>query len=311
MTKFPQARLHTLNFTPLGYIMYTMNRKRTVAIVVDSAASTPPAFRDSPATFAVPMLVRVGDDTYRDGVDLSASDFYAMQRRRDVPTSTSAPPPAAFLEAFEDALDKADAALCITVSARFSASAAAAETARVRLLERRPNADVRILDSQTAIGAQGLIATEALRIANTGADLDAVERAALKVRERVRLLAYVDTLRYLWKGGRVPAVAHLATSALRIKPVFELRRSETTPLARPRTARRAVARLLELTRERAPAGVPLRVSIMNAAAPERADMVAAAVRREYDCAELYQSEVTPVMGAHIGPGMVAVAFWGE
>ena len=187
----------------------------------------------------------------------------------------------------------------------------AAETARVRLLERRPNADVRILDSQTAIGAQGLITTEALRIANTGADLDAVERAALKVRERVRLLAYVDTLRYLWKGGRVPAAAHLATSALRIKPVFELRRSEITPLSRPRTARRAAARMLELMRERAPAGVPLRVSVMNAAAPERADMVAAAVRREYDCAELYQSEVTPVMGAHIGPGMVAVAFWGD
>ena len=257
------------------------------------------------------MLVHVGDDTYRDGVDLSASDFYAMQRGGDVPTSTSAPPPSAFLDAFERATEIADAVLCITVSARYSASAAAAETARARLLERRPDADVRILDSQTAIGAQGLIATEALRAADTGADLDAVERAALAVRERVRLLAYVDTLRYLWKGGRVPAVAHLATSMLRIKPVFELRRSETTPLARPRTARRAAARMLELMRERAPAGVPLRVSLMHAAAPDRAAQIAAAIRREYDCAELCQSEVTPVMGAHIGPGMVAVAFWGE
>ena len=258
----------------------------------------------------VPMLVHVGGDTYRDGVDLSASDFYAMQRR-GARTRTSAPSPGAFLEAFERASEIADSILCITVSAEYSASAAAAETARLRFLEERPDADVRILDSETAIGAQGLIAWEAGRVASSGADLDAVERAALIIRERVSLLAYVDTLRYLWKGGRVPVIAHLATSVLKIKPVFELRRSKVTPLARPRTPRRAVARMLELMRERAPTDMPLRVSVMHADAPERATLVADAVLAEFDCAELFHSEVTPVIGAHIGPGMVAVAFWGS
>lgn len=287
-----------------------MMPQHTVAIVVDSAASTPPAFDDSPTTLIVPMLVHVGGDTYRDGVDLSASDFYSMQRR-GARTRTSAPSPGAFLEAFERASEIADSILCITVSAEYSASAAAAETARLRFLEERPDADVRILDSETAIGAQGLIAWEASRVASSGADLDAVERAALTVRERVSLLAYVDTLRYLWKGGRVPVIAHLATSVLKIKPVFELRRSKVTPLARPRTPRRAVARMLELMRERAPTDMPLRVSVMHADAPERATLVADAVLAEFDCAELFHSEVTPVIGAHIGPGMVAVAFWGS
>ncbi len=287
-----------------------MMPQHTVAIVVDSAASTPSAFEDSPTTLIVPMLVHVGGDTYRDGVDLSASDFYSMQRR-GARTRTSAPSPGAFLEAFERASEIADSILCITVSAEYSASAAAAETARLRFLEERPDADVRILDSETAIGAQGLIAWEASRVASSGADLDAVERAALTVRERVSLLAYVDTLRYLWKGGRVPVIAHLATSVLKIKPVFELRRSKVTPLARPRTPRRAVARMLELMRERAPTDMPLRVSVMHADAPERAALVADAVLAEFDCAELFHSEVTPVIGAHIGPGMVAVAFWGS
>ena len=287
-----------------------MTRQHTVAIVVDSAASTPSAFDDSPTTLIVPMLVHVGGDTYRDGVDLSASDFYAMQRR-GARMRTSAPSPGAFLEAFERASEIAGSILCITVSAEYSASAAAAETARLRFLEERPDADVRILDSETAIGAQGLIAWEARRVASSGADLDAVERAALIVRERVSLLAYVDTLRYLWKGGRVPVIAHLATSVLKIKPVFELRRSKVTPLARPRTPRRAVARMLELMRERAPADMPLSVSVMHADATERAALVADAVLAEFDCAELFHSEVTPVIGAHIGPGMVAVAFWGS
>lgn len=287
-----------------------MMPQHTVAIVVDSAASTPSVFDDSPTTLIVPMLVHVGGDTYRDGVDLSASDFYSMQRR-GARTRTSAPSPGAFLEVFERASEIADSILCITVSAEYSASAAAAETARLRFLEERPDADVRILDSQTAIGAQGLIAWEASRVASSGADLDAVERAALIVRERVSLLAYVDTLRYLWKGGRVPVIAHLATSVLKIKPVFELRRSKVTPLARPRTPRRAVARMLELMRERAPTDMPLRVSVMHADAPERATLVADAVLAEFDCAELFHSEVTPVIGAHIGPGMIAVAFWGS
>ena len=284
------------------------SQRNRVAIVVDSAATAPDRFQDHPLTFTVPMLVHIGDQTYRDGHDLSAADFYAMQREHVGRTSTSAPTPGAFYEAFEQASKVAESILCITVSSTFSSCTAAAESARTRFLTDRKGGDVRVLDSLTAVGAEGLIAWEALKAAQTGADIDSVEFVAVEVRQRVRLLAYVDTLFYLWKGGRVPGLAHLAASVLRLKPVFELDRSVVTSIARPRTAKRAVSKLADLLKQRT-AGRPVHAMVMHAQAPERAQDLAELIASELNCQELFTSGFTPVMGAHIGPGMVGVAFW--
>ena len=279
------------------------------AIVVDSAASLPDGFRDAPNAFIAPMLLHVGGDSYRDGVDLTPAAFYEMQRRIPVAT-TSAPTPASYLVAFRQALEVAGAALCVTVGGAFSASRDSAETARARLLSSQPNADIRILDSLTAAGAQGLIAWEALRAAKSGASIDAVSAAAARVRERVRLLAYVDTLYYLAKGGRVPRIAHAAASLLKLKPVFELSGGEVRGVAKPRTARRATAKLVELVKARA-GSRPIHACVMHAAAEERARELASALKREMRCAELFVAEFTPAMGAHTGAGVVGVAYWRE
>ena len=164
------------------------------------------------------------------------------------------------------------------------------------------------MDSLTAVGAQGLIAWQALRTAETGADIDDVFNAALDIRKRVRLLAYVDTLYYLWKGGRVPGLAHLATSLLQLKPIFELEASNITQVARPRTAVHAVSKVVSLMKERV-GDEPLHAMVMHAQAPDQADALTSMISAEFECDELFLSEFTPVMGAHIGPGMVGVAFW--
>ena len=254
------------------------------------------------------MLVHVGDSTYKDGVDLRAADFYAMQKEHVGRTSTSAPTPGDFAAAFEKAADIAESILCITVSNRFSSSMESAERARRQFEARRTGFDVRILDSLTAVGAQGLIAWEAFKLAATGAGIDDVQSAVLDIRERVGLLAYVDTLYYLWKGGRVPGVAHLATTLLKIKPVFELDRSNVAQIARPRTAARAVSKLVELMKDRVDDGA-VHAMVMHAQAREQARLLSDRIESEFECAELFESEFTPVMGAHIGPGMVGVAFW--
>ena len=282
--------------------------ERRVAIVVDSAATVPARFHDDPHTFTVPMLIHVGDRTYRDGVDLGASEFYAMQQEHVGRTGTSAPTPGDFLKAFEEAGETADSILCLAVSRRFSSSLQSAETARQQFQAERPGFDLRVMDSFTAVGAQGLIAWQSLKVAATGADLSDVQHAALTIRERVRLLAYVDTLYYLWKGGRVPGLAHLATSLLKLKPIFELEGSNVTQVARPRTVAHAVSKLVALMEERVKDG-RLHAMVMHAQAPEQANSLSSMIAEEFDCAELFESEFTPVMGAHIGPGMVGVAFW--
>ena len=288
--------------------MSVSESKRRVAIVVDSAATAPDSFLDDPGTFTVPMLIHVGERTYRDGVDLEASDFYAMQQKHVGRTSTSAPTPGDFLSAFEEAAQVADSILCITVSRSFSSSLDSAEAASRQFLGSRPDFELRVVDSQTAVGAQGLIAWQALKVASTGSALDDVHDAAMDVRQRVRLLAYVDTLYYLWKGGRVPGLAHLATSLLQLKPIFELEMSNISQVARPRTASHAVSKVVTLMKERVGEG-RLHAMVMHAQAPEQADTLSSLIACEFECEELFVSEFTPVMGAHIGPGMVGVAFW--
>ena len=290
--------------------MTVSEKSAPVAVIVDSAASVPDEFRVSPLTFVVPMRLHIGGRTYRDGVDVSTDEFYRFQKRKTGIATTSAPTPADFLNAYEAASEVADRALTVVVSESFSAAKRSADAALERFREARPTFEARILDSQSAAGGQGLVVWEALKESLRGSDLNRVEARALEIRERVRLLAYVDTLYYLWKGGRAPGIAHAGASLLKLKPVFELSRSQVRGVARPRTNRRALERVAELTAERN-GGRVLHGIVMHAEAEGMAERLRNLLRARLDCAELFLAEFTPVMGAHIGPGMVGVAFWSE
>lgn len=291
-----------------------MGARRKVAIVVDSAASVPRGFVDDPMTFAVPMLLRVGDDSFRDGADISPSEFYAMMRENQgAEVGTSAPAPGAFMDAFRVAAAVCESIACIVVSDSFSSTIKSAEIAAKRFAEERGGFGVRVVDSWSAAGGEGLVAWEALKAARRGAGVDEVAARAMDVRERVSLLACVDTLRYLRRGGRVSAAASAAVSILNIKPIFELRHSRALPVARPRTGARAVSRMVRLMAERVGDGRrAVRAVVMRTAETDaRAAALRDAVESRFDCAELYDAEFTPVMGAHVGPGVVGVAFWSD
>ena len=286
-----------------------IGREGAVAVIVDSAACVPDAFHEHPLAVTVPMRLHVGEATYRDGVDISPTEFYRVQRMHAGRTTTSAPTPGDFLDAFKSVSETASSALCVTVSEVFSSTRTSAETAKAQLALVNPDFEIRVVDSHSAAGGQGLVAWEALNAASYGS-IGEVESVALAVRERVHLLAYVDTLFYLWKSGRVPAIAHMGVSILKLKPLFELRMSEVIRLGRPRTNEQATLRMADLMAERV-GGLRTHAIVMHAAAEERALELENVVRDRFDCSELFVSEFTPAMGAHIGPGMVGVAFWAE
>ena len=287
-----------------------MRIRPKVAIVVDSAASLPPGFAEKSGAFLVPMTVTLDGVSYRDGVDITAGEFYSRMRTASAPPKTSAPSAAAFLDAFILASEEHQAIVCITAGARFSASFDSASEAANEARETLPDTEIRVLDSQAAAGSQALAALEAWRAAQEGATPARVEMRAIRVVERVCLFAFVDTLRYLRRSGRAPLAAYIGASLLRIKPLFKLRHSEITTPARPRTRRAAIRRMLELTRAEAASGT-LHAAVMHADAPEDAEAIRQSIDSDFDCAELYISEFTPAMGAHIGPGLLGIAFWTE
>ena len=287
-----------------------MRQAPTVAVVVDSAASLPSDEACRLGLRVVPMRLTLGAKTYLDGRDLTVSEFYHKLRESKVTPSTSPPPPAGFMEAFVQAAEVAASILCITVSSRFSSSFGSATAALQEAKELLPGVEIRVMDSGSAAGGEGLIALEAQRVANRGGNLDHVVAAAKTVAQRVRLLAFPDTLYYLWKSGRVPGIAHAGAALLDIKPLFELAQGEIRTVARTRSRRRAGTRLVELMRLGLTEG-SVHATVMHADAAEAAQGLKQQVEAEIACEDLFISEITPVMGAHIGPGLLGVAFWSK
>lgn len=252
------------------------------------------------------MTVVLNGHTYRDGVDLSASELYARLAAGSGAPTTSAPAPEAYAEALLAASRVADAGLCITVSRTFSAALDSATIAAARSREEMPRFAVSVIDSGSAAGGQGLVTLAAQQSAASGADLAGVVAAANSAASQVRLVAYVDTLYYLWKGGRVPGIVHEMTSLLHLKPVFEMAGGRVNRKLPSRTSRRARRRLVDMVGQGADG--PVRACVMHAGAGSDAAELEASLRAAVDCQDVYVAEFSPVMGAHTGPGMLGIAY---
>ena len=221
--------------------------------------------------------------------------------------TTAAPSPQAFFEALRLAAEGADSVLCITVSRRFStaydSAVLAVDMARTCL----PRSAVSVLDCGTAAGGEGLVALAAQRSADGGAQLQDVEAAAQAAARAVRLVAYVDTMYYLWRGGRVPGIAHAGASLLSIKPIFEMSNGRINRRMPSRTARSARRRLLDIVAVNV-ADAPATICVMHAGVPDEAAQLEDALSVAVDCREIYVAEFSTVMSTHIGPGALGIAY---
>ena len=285
-----------------------MVTQRQVAIVVDSGACLPAYLVECWQITVVPHILVIEGVPLRDGLDITPEAFYRLLREgRETPT-TSAPSPAAFLEAYAAAGQIAPHILCIVVAMGFSASYDAALAASEEAKDALPGMRIDLLDSRAAAGATGLLALSAAQAAAAGDDLEQVVQKAKQIIPRLRLLATLDSLRYLSRSGRVSRLQAWAGSTLGIKPIFELRDGQPKLLEKPRSRRQALGRLLWNMRTAASDG-PLYVNVMEADAAIEAEWLRDRVDAEFDCREIFVSQFTPVMGAHTGPGLLGVAFY--
>lgn len=279
-----------------------------VAIVADSTISLPEDLLDHHHIYLVPHDLLIDGQTYRDGIDIKPADFYRLLRASRQLPKTSAPRPASFLEAFLKAGEHTRSILCLTLAARLSATYDSACAAAALAKEEVPNVEIRVMDTRTAGSALGLIALEAAQAAQRGSSLAQVAQLAGRVADRVYFVAFLETLYYLWKGGRIPKVAFWAGNLLNLKPMLELKDGEVHLLGRPRTRSRARQRLLAFLEHHAGTAL-LHATVMHANAPEEAESLKQEVQHRLNCREIFATEFTPVMGAHTGPGLLGLAFF--
>jgi DegV family protein with EDD domain len=277
----------------------------TVAVVVDSAASLPPTLADEHGILVVPMALVVGDEARP---DTSIPMTELLERLESGRVETSAPAPGAFAAAIEEAHRTAGDVLVLTVSAEMSSSHASAEVAA-----RIESGAVRVIDTRSAAGGEGLVALAAARRARAGAGIDEVEATARRVIAQVRLVAALDDLEHLVRSGRVPNLARRAASAFHVMPLFEFRDGSAHALTPAHGEHMASHRMVERCLADRPEDRPARLhlAVLDAQATDRAQLLLERVLAEAPDADWFIGSFGPVMIVHVGPGVSGLAWWWE
>ena len=274
------------------------------AIVLDSTADLPDAAERFPNWRVVPLYVRFGDESLRDGVDIESSEFYERLRGSNVFPTTSQPTPGDFLACYGE-LAAYERILSLHVSARVSGTFASAEAAAADLGDGR----VRPIDTETASASIAMLALAIQRRLDRGTtdeEIDALVERYLRARG---LLFTVDTLEFLQRGGRIGKAAAFAGTLLHVKPILSIQEGEVEPVKRVRGERKAFAELAAVLETETRDEPAYRLAVAHAAAPERAAELEALVRERRPHAELELVVMLgAVIGAHAGPGTLAL-FW--
>ena len=282
-----------------------------VAVVVDSSTCLPQDILQATGITVVPHQLIADERVYRDGIDLDTSSFYEMLKSNSAVITTSGPNPQAFLDAFEKVAKETRDILCITLSPRFSPTTYDSANIAARMArDQSPGLEIRILDSQAVAGSQGFVALEAHRASVKGKDLSEIVSQIESLIPRLHLLAYLDTLIYLGRSGKITKAKAWAGTLLGFKPLVELSQGEATLIERPRSSGKAMERLLGIVAERT-GDRPTHVNVMHANALENAHKLRDRAQEVLNCQEIFISEFTPVMGAHTGPGLLGMAYYSE
>jgi DegV family protein with EDD domain len=276
-----------------------------VRVLTDSVADLPPDVARRLGIEVVPLLVRFGAEEYRDGLDLSAEQFYRLLASRPEFPTTSTPSPESYAEAYDRLAEQAEDLLVIALSSKLSGTYQAALQGR-QMMRRR--ARVEVLDSGTAAILEGFVAMRAAEAAQAGASLEEAVEAARRTAARTDMLCTFDTLEYLRRGGRIGAAAAFLGSLLKVNPLLTLREGAVAPAGRTRSRAAALDRLFEF------AASYQRIEEMaleHTACHEEAETLLGRLSGLHPRERIIVSKMTPVIGAHTGPGLLLVGVLGD
>lgn len=272
-----------------------------IRIITDSACDLPEVDARRLDVDIVSLTVRFGDEEFTDRVDLTPDTFWAKCKGASELPETAAPSPGAFAAAYQRAREEGfDGVLVLALSEALSATHQSAVLGAAQM----PDFDVRVLDTRAVSMAQGLLVIEAAELAGSGADLNQIEQRVLALRDKVGVVATLDTLEHLIKGGRIGGAKALIGQVLSIKPLIELRDGVVAESGRARTRAKAFAAIAERAQSHAPLR---RLALMHGASEDRDKLVTllASIPTEFP---LMVTDIGPVVGTHGGPGIIGVAW---
>lgn len=277
---------------------------KKVAIITDSSAYLPQEIVDELDIHVVPLTLHWEDKSYRDGEDIRAEEFYERLAEADTIPTTSQTTVGEFDRLFKDLLDRDFAVLALLISSGISGTVESAIQSKSNF----PDAPIEVLDSRLVSMALGFMVMTVARAAKNSASLSECKALADEVYPKIGVYFTVDTLKYLNKGGRINTAKRLMGSALNIKPIMEIRNGKIELVESVRSRKKAVRRMLELVEQDIAGREPVRISTFHAAAEADNQALMAEAIELFNPVETVTTFVSPVIGAHTGPGTLSIAY---
>jgi DegV family protein with EDD domain len=278
-------------------------------VITDSVACLPHQFVEKYEIDVIPLTFVVGRQIYRDGVDINPDKAYELFLKDPSIFKAAPSSPEGCLEILRQARRKAKNILCITLSEKISTEINILRLAAEKFKKESTDAKIEIIDSETAAAAEGFVALQAAQTAAEGKSLPEVIESALKIKKKVHALVLLDTVRYVYRSGRVPRIAAQAATILNIRPIFTIEGSvKFVTAARSKNA--GLSRLMTLMRERIDSH-PVHCAVMHAYAPDEAIKLKELISSEFNCSEIWTTEFSPIMGYATGTGTLGAAFYIE
>jgi DegV family protein with EDD domain len=271
--------------------------KRRFAVVTDSTADLPDEWRDRYHIEVVPLKVLFGNETFRDGVDMTNDDFFRKLTVATKLPTTSAPSPGEFADVYTRLAKDYEGCISIHIGAQLSATVEAARVGAQSV----QGFTVSVIDSETVTMPMAFLC-------RTAAQCESLEEATAAVKERVpkcRVLALLDTLRYIEMGGRVSRAQAMIGTMLDLKPLLLVADREIKSVDRVRTRSRAIPRMIDFFRTDQPVEY---VGVVHAQAPDEAEEIAAGLRNELPDREIPVGQIGCVLGTHTGPKALGLVY---
>jgi DegV family protein with EDD domain len=277
----------------------------TVKIVTDSLGDIPSEVAEELGITVIPINVIFGTINYRDGVDLTTDQFYEKLEVGKVFPTTIVPPLGRFADNYDKVAEETDQIIVITSSYKLSASYETAVLARERM---KRQCRVEVIDSLSAVMAQGLIVIATARAAKKGAGIEELMALTRKNIPRADVRMALETLEYLRRGGRIGKAQAFLGTMLKVIPILGIKDGEVFPFSREHSRARAIEHLYEFA-----AGFSRveGIGVEHATTPDEAEMLVKRLKAKFPKTRIYLSRVSPVIGAHVGPRVLGVAVLGD
>lgn len=275
-----------------------------VVILTDSTAYIPQEYVDTLPIKVIPLSVIWDGKTYRDGIDIKPEEFYARLAKSNTLPTTSQTSVSAYQGEFRKLLDEGYQVLTLPISSGISGSVFSAFQAK----ESFKNDPVEVIDTKLVSMALAFQVLTAARAAKEGASLQECKELAIKAYDHIGVYFTVETLKYLHMGGRIGGAKHLFGTALRIKPILAIRDGKIDAVKSVISFSKAVEAMVDLVKRDIDGKTPVRISVFHTDVPDLAQSLLDRLTKELNPVDSILSYVSPVIGSHVGPGTISIAY---